>query len=104
MNPGPGYYDNDMKKQASGAKIGKAKRDNVGAWNTPGPGSYGLDESNVKGTKFGTSQRVGMGKTGTPGPGAYDTLGNTRGGVTISGHRGRSKVEDYPGPGSYNPD
>ena len=25
MNPGPGYYDNDMKKQASGAKIGKAK-------------------------------------------------------------------------------
>ena len=56
------------------------------------------------GTKFGTGQRSQFGREGTPGPGAYDTAQNTRKGVTISGHRGKSKLEDYPGPGSYNPD
>lgn len=44
-----------------------------------------------------------MGRIDTPGPGAYETLKQSKGGVTISGHKGRSRVEDTPGPGQYDP-
>lgn len=40
-NPGPGYYDLDKKRPASGTKIGRAKRNGFDGSNTPGPGAYG---------------------------------------------------------------
>ena len=103
MNPGPGYYETSGGKNSKGAKIGNSKRGNIGGSITPGPGAYGGDERRTGGPKFGTGQRSQLGRTDVPGPGAYDSLHNTRGGVTISGHKGKSKIEDYPGPGSYNP-
>ena len=45
-----------------------------------------------------------MGKAFTPGPGAYESIPEGKGGVTISGYKGKSKIEETPGPGSYNPD
>jgi len=56
------------------------------------------------GGKIGKSQRGNFGNSETPGPGTYDSLNGGKGGVTISGHKGKSKIEDTPGPGSYNPD
>lgn len=58
----------------------------------------------MHGAKIGTSKRGDFSRAQTPGPGAYDMLDKGRGGITISGHKGKSKIEDVPGPGSYDID
>lgn len=72
----------------------------------PGPGAYDslYKNKDAFGAKIGTSKRGNMGKSDTPGPGAYDSLHGGKGGVTISGHKGKSKIDENPGPGTYNPD
>ena len=92
LNPGPGDYDVDGYKNKTGAKIGNSKRGNIGGSITPGPGAYDNDHRKIGGTKFGSGQRSQLGKGDVPGPGAYDSLSNARGGVTISGHRVKSKI------------
>lgn len=44
-----------------------------------------------------------MGVIGVPGPGSYNLAQDARGGVTISGHKGKLKPDTNPGPGSYDP-
>lgn len=58
----------------------------------------------MHGAKIGTSKRGNMGSSFTPGPGAYD-YGNRyeKGGITISGHKSKSRVDYNPGPGAYDP-
>ena len=103
--PGPGMYDSGKKFGDDARKVTIQGKPNDNFRDlSPGPGAYGGDAKRVGGTKFGTGQRSQLGRTDVPGPGAYDSLHNTRGGVTISGHKGKSKIDDNPGPGSYNPD
>lgn len=93
------------KRPSSGAKIGKAKRGGFDSLNTPGPGSYGQDQNykSMYGTKIGTGKRSDLGVSGNPGPGAYNLYKQGTGGITISGHKGKSKIIDNPGPGAYDP-
>lgn len=93
-----------MKRHASGAKIGKAKRGIYDNRISPGPGAYDNAYKSLHGAKIGTSKRGDFSRAQTPGPGAYDTLQQGKGGITISGHRGKSRMDDVPGPGAYNPD
>jgi hypothetical protein len=106
LGPGPGYYDSNanMKRYSSGVKIGKAKRGGIDNVTSPGPGAYDAVLKVSQGTKIGTSLREGMGRPRTPGPGDYDPMRESKVGITIGGHRGRTKVEDIPGPGKYSPE
>ena len=104
MGPGPGYYDADIKKHASGTKIGKARRGLNDNGISPGPGAYDTSYRSLHGAKIGTSKRGDFSRAQTPGPGAYDMLDKGRGGITISGHKAKSRIEDVPGPGSYDID
>lgn len=102
LAPGPGYYDTNLKRPASGTKIGRAKRGGVGGQNTPGPGAYDNSYRTLHGAKIGTSKRGDYGKSDTPGPGAYYSMKSIKGGITISGHKGKIKFDEVPGPGAYN--
>jgi hypothetical protein len=105
LGPGPGYYDANYnsKNHGSGAKIGKAKRGMIDSGISPGPGAYNYGYKSLhSGTKIGTSKRGDFGKGSNPGPGEYDTYKEAKGGVTISGHRNKSKIDNVPGPGTYN--
>lgn len=102
LGPGPGYYDSDLRKYASGAKIGKAKRGFYDSGISPGPGAYDTNYRSMHGAKIGTSKRGDFSRAQTPGPGSYDMLNKGRGGITISGHKAKSRIEDVPGPGAYD--
>lgn len=106
LGPGPGYYDSDLKKHASGAKIGKAKRGFYDSGISPGPGAYDTNYRSMHGVKIGTSKRSGdnASRPETPGPCSYNILERSKGGIKISGHKAKSRIEDLPGPGSYDID
>ena len=105
-NPGPGYYETFPEKSKSGAKIGKAQRTTFDKGTLPGPGAYEADyrEKLALGGKIGTEKRGNLGQTTTPGPGTYEAPSEGKGGITISGYKGKSRMDDTPGPGTYNPD
>lgn len=63
-----------MKRTASGAKIGRAKRGVIDYIVSPGPGAYDNNYKSTHGAKIGTSRRADFGRVQTPGPGAYDTI------------------------------
>ncbi len=101
--PGPGQYESISKRPMSGAKIGKAERNFVDKSFAPGPGAYDNSYNAKKGTvKIGTGDRTKIGNSFTPGPGAYDLLEKHKGGVTISGVKGKKNIEITPGPGAYD--
>lgn len=104
--PGPGTYQLPITKALT-TRFGLSERSQARDKNYPGPGEY-----NIPGTLGGTSKSISSrrpipnSKDVIPGPGAYYP-GNTKLSegtkASISGRRQEKKINENPGPGSYNP-
>ncbi|CAI2365887.1 unnamed protein product [Moneuplotes crassus] len=115
--PGPGTYkpqDQIIKKSASKWKISNAGRNvmDLVKYNSPGPGSYNIEEkSNKNGIKFPKSRRKDGLKAFEPGPGSYCPTGaflksNPSFTMQSRDQNLQRSIEKYqelvPGPGAYS--
>jgi hypothetical protein len=72
--PGPGNYNIKAEFKQSGAKIGKSRREGLGAGNeNPGPGHYVSSRPFSAGPKYGFGNELKANSTldARPGPGQY---------------------------------
>ena len=110
--PGPGQYDGSKRQGAPSFTMGSKPGDRS-QYLTPGPGAYEEKSSAVKDrsrdVKFGGTSREGLTSkdaASRPGPGMYDqqerSMGKSGPQFTISGKTNQKRLDESPGPGSYD--
>ena len=106
--PGPGHYNTGASTMNGGSKIGKARRQDMGGQEGPGPGSYNpkMHSKTAPQYSLGRSERKGMDQGGSAlGPGAYNLKGSEQAPLGKFGKSTRGDDHQFVnqvGPGQYN--